>query len=284
MNLSMGTFAYANYPVEEVVRRISDMGYDGIELSAAGEYGRAYPSDYSPERRREVAELAREYDLAVSAYNPEIRSTTGLCLAHPQKEVRTKTVTFIKEATDMAKDLGAATLVVVPGRALFKVNMKDAWAWSLEGFRECVDHAETEGVTLGLEHLTLLEGNIVSTLPDLVRMIEEVDSKNFKAVVDTGHVNVTKESITDYVQILGTNIAHIHWDNNNGFLDAHDPPYVGSMEFSHFFRELGRIGYNGHISVEMGFVYTLDPDTPAERTKLMYDRLLEETKVPLQRS
>jgi sugar phosphate isomerase/epimerase len=176
----------------------------------------------------------------------------------------------------MAKDIEAKVVVVVPGRTLFGVDPGNAWGWSVDGLRKCVELAEKEGVVLGLEHLTLLEGNIVSTLSDITRMIQEVGSKNLKAVIDTGHVNVMSESLTDYVRILGSQIAHVHWDNNDGRMDAHDPPYLGTMHFESFFRELKSIDYSGHVSVEMGFPYSTDPDTPAEMSKKLYDKLVKE--------
>lgn len=277
MKLSMGTFVYVNYSIGETVERVSKLGYDGIELSAASEFGRAYPANYSKEKRREVVRIVRDHGLDISSYNPELRPTLGLCLAHPSAEVRNDTISFIFDAVRMAKDLEAKVVVVVPGRTLYGVDPSNAWRWSVEGFKKCVELAEKEDVILGLEHLTLLEGNIVSTLSDITRMIQEVGSKNLKAVVDTGHVNVMSESLIDYVRTLGSKIAHIHWDNNDGRMDAHDPPHVGTMNFDAFFRELKSIDYSGHLSVEMGFRYSTDPDTPAEMSKKLYDRLVNET-------
>jgi protein FrlC len=276
MKLSIGTFVYVNYSIGETIERVSNLGYDGIELSAASEFGRAYPANYSKEKRREVVKMAKDHGLEISSYNPELRPTLGLCLAHPSVEVRNDTISFICDAVRMAKDLEAKVVVVVPGRALYGVDPTDAWRWSVEGLRKCVELAEKEGVILGLEHLTLLEGNIVCTLSDITRMIQEVGSENLKAVIDTGHVNVMSESLMDYVGRLGSKIAHVHWDNNDGRLDSHDPPHVGTMHFGAFFRELKRINYSGHVSVEMGFLYTTDPDTPAEMSKRLYDRLLAE--------
>ncbi|MEM2955497.1 MAG: sugar phosphate isomerase/epimerase, partial [Nitrososphaerales archaeon] len=90
----------------------------------------------------------------------------------------------------------------------------------IEGFKECTEYAEDREIFLGLEHLTNLEGNIVCTLDDLISMIRDISSKNFGAVIDTGHVNITKESLTDYVKLLKNKIFHIHWDNNDGLIDS----------------------------------------------------------------
>jgi hypothetical protein len=69
MKLSIGTFVYVNYSVSETVERVSKLGYDGIELSAASEFGRAYPANYSKEKRRELIKIVREHSLEISSYS-----------------------------------------------------------------------------------------------------------------------------------------------------------------------------------------------------------------------
>jgi len=274
MKLSIVSALYLNYPIEEVIKRVANMGYNGIELSAISEYGRAYPKDLNIEKRKEILKLAKSFNINICAYNPELRPTLGLCLAHPNKNIRRDTVKYIKDAIDMAADIEAEVVVVVPGRALYNVSKREAWEWSMEGFKESTEYAENRGVLLGLEHLTNLEGNIVCTLDDLISMIKDISSKNFGAVIDTGHVNITKESLTDYVKLLKDKIFHIHWDNNDGLIDSHAPPYEGTLDFTNFFKELKNINYQRYISVEIGFSYSTDPDTPALKSKEMYKKLI----------
>lgn len=63
MKLSIGTFVYVNYSISETVERVSKLGYDGIELSAASEFDRAYPASYSKEKRRELVKIVRDHGL-----------------------------------------------------------------------------------------------------------------------------------------------------------------------------------------------------------------------------
>lgn len=274
MKLSIVSAPYLNYPIEEVIKRVAEIRYDGIELSAISEYGRAYPKDYDIEKRKRIVKLAKSFNIEIAAYNPELRPTLGLCLAHPNVNIRKDTIKYIKDAIDMAADIEAKVVVVVPGRALYNVSKSEAWTWSIEGFKECTEYAEDREILLGLEHLTNLEGNIVCTLDDLISMIKDISSKNFGAVIDTGHVNITKESLTDYVKLLKDKIFHIHWDNNDGLIDSHAPPYEGTLDFTKFFKELKNIDYQRYISVEIGFSYSTDPDTPAVKSKEMYEKLV----------
>lgn len=274
MKLSIVSALYLNYPIKEVIKRIAEIGYEGIELSAISEYGRAYPKDFNIEKRKEILKFAESLNVDICAYNPELRPTLGLCLAHPDKNIRIDTIKYIKDAIDMAADMNAKVVVVVPGRALYNISRRNAWTWSIEGFKECAEYAEDRGVFLGLEHLTNLEGNIVCTLDDLISMIKDISSKNFGAVIDTGHVNITKESLVDYVKLLKDKIFHIHWDNNDGLIDSHAPPYEGTLDFTCFFKELKKVSYQGYISVEMGFSYSTDPDTPAIKSKEMYEKII----------
>lgn len=261
---SYQTFSYLNYPFEEVLERLARFGYKGVEVSAASECGTFYPSLLTEERIKKVVEKAKSLGLEIVSYDCELLPANGWNIASPYTEVREKTVNYINSAILVANQMGAKVVVVVAGRALYGVDKKQAWDWAVQGFKKCSKFAEDYGIYLVLEHLTLLEGNIAVTLGDLLSMIKEVDSKNFAALLDTGHVNVTGESLTDYVLQLGDKLKHIHIDDNDGKSDDHLPPGMGNINFAPLFIALKKINYQGAISVEPGFGSSTDPDSAAQ--------------------
>ncbi len=71
MKLAFNTWVYSSfpiwvpaYPLEETIKRLARIGYDGIEIGAGAPH--AYPAHLTPERRREVRELLDEHGLALS--------------------------------------------------------------------------------------------------------------------------------------------------------------------------------------------------------------------------
>ena len=75
MKPSFNTWVYSSfpvwvsaYPLEEVIKRIARIGYDGIEIGAASPH--AYPEYLTKERRREIRQILDDNGLAVSSMLP----------------------------------------------------------------------------------------------------------------------------------------------------------------------------------------------------------------------
>jgi protein FrlC len=259
------TFSYLNYPFEEVLKRLARIGYKGVEISAASECGTFNYKDLDEKRAKAVVEQSKSLGLKIVSYDCELLPASGWNLASPYENIRKRTVEYICKSAIKAEELTAPVMVIVAGRVMYGTQKSRAWDWVVEGLKECAKVAHDHNVSLGLEHLTLLEGNVVVTLEDLIAMIEDVAHPGLQALLDTGHVNVTKESMTDYIYGLGDKLKHIHLDDNDGNSDDHLPPGMGNMDFAPMFKALKNIGYKAGISVEPSFGFSLDPDTAAKK-------------------
>ena len=263
MKKSYQTGSYLNYPIREVFSRLSGLGYDGIEISAATGCGAFYPSVVTDQEVQTVCGLAKSFDLPVVSYDCELITPSGWNMASDSPSVRQRTVDYVHSAISLAQRMEARFVVVVAGRATYGVRKKDAWKWAVEGFQECASHARSKDIFLGLEHLTPLEGNVVVTLDDVLQMLEDVDSPHLLALLDTGHVGVVGESLVDYVFQLGEKLGHIHVDDNDGTSDDHLPPGCGTINFDPFFCALKKSSYQGYLSIEPSLSFCTDPDSAA---------------------
>jgi len=97
-------------------------------------------------------------------------------------------------------------------------------------------------------------------------MIEEIGSERLGILLDTGHANVNGEDLAKAVASLKDVPFHIHIDDNNGDSDAHRIPGEGNIDFEPFAQALREINYQGFVSAELGFQYTLDPDSAVKKT------------------
>src|ERR687890_410297 len=93
MKLSFNTWVYSSfpiwvpaYPLEETIRRVARIGYDGIEIGAAAPH--AYPAYLSAERRREIKRVLDDNDIVVSAMLPAPGGGPGFNVASPSPEER----------------------------------------------------------------------------------------------------------------------------------------------------------------------------------------------------
>ena len=97
-------------------------------------------------------------------------------------------------------------------------------------------------------------------------MTREIDSKRLGICLDTGHANVNGEDLAQVVCDLKGVPLHIHIDDNNGDSDAHLIPRDGSIDYQPFVRALQEINYQGFVSAELGFQYTLEPGAAVQKT------------------
>ena len=95
-------------------------------------------------------------------------------------------------------------------------------------------------------------------------------------LLDTGHAHINGEPLDQVVLSLQDVPFHIHIDDNDGDIDAHLIPGAGNIDFAPLVGALGRIDYQGFISAELGFQYTLDPDSAVKQTHTALTRLFEQ--------
>ena len=66
----------------------------------------------------------------------------------------------------------------------------------------------------------------------LKQLIEKMNTEKFKGCIDTGHVNCfSKADIIEWIDVLNTDLAHIHINDNHGMTDEHFPAGQGSFDF-----------------------------------------------------
>jgi protein FrlC len=91
MKLSFNTWAYSSFPVwipaytlEETIKRIAAIGYDGIEIGAAAPH--AYPAHLSKGRRKEIKTILDDNGITVSSMLPAPGGGPGFSVASPLVE------------------------------------------------------------------------------------------------------------------------------------------------------------------------------------------------------
>jgi sugar phosphate isomerase/epimerase len=258
------------YTLDETIKRLAKMGYDGIEIGAGAPH--AYPAHLTPERRREVRALLEEHDLELSSMLPAPSGGPGNNPASPVKEERRATVAHYKELIELTAEWGGKTLIYLPGWRIFGTTRRQAWAWSREALTEIAEHAGEHGVTMVIEP-TSHDTNMCESSYDAIELMEDVGSPNVKLMFDSFHVLYRREIISDYVYEMGENLAHIHVSDNDRL-----PPGAGYGDFEGMIDALLDIGYDGWLAMETGFHQRgIEVDKDA-RVSLQYLRELLERK------
>ncbi|NLO01433.1 MAG: sugar phosphate isomerase/epimerase [Bacteroidales bacterium] len=278
MKLSVSTKLYFNYTLEETINRVAAHGYPGIEIWGGRPH--AYYRDMDDESISVVKRALGKNGLEVSGFIPaQFGYPTSLC--SPLQSIRKDSIEYIKNSIDTSLSLGCKKVSLCPGRTLYGQGYTKGMQDLISSLDQLVEYSLKKGVLLLLEPAHMYESDLVLTIEDGVRLIREQKYPNMGIALDTGHCHVNKESLTDSLLIMNSNNipVHIHLDDNNGLSDQHKIPGEGTINFIPFLQVLNKSGYDGFLTVELGFDYTADPDAAAYKSKKAVLALLDEAGI-----
>jgi protein FrlC len=258
--ISFNTWVYScfpswlpSYPLDEVIRRLSGMGYDAIEIGCASPH--AWPDYLSAERRKEIRQLLLNHKLKVSSMLPAPGGGPGNNPSSPTKEEREFTVKHYKDIIRLAHEWECPTVIWIAGWVVFGTHQQQAWQYSLEGLVECARYAKDLGVNIVIEP-TPTDSNLVETADDALLLAEESGEDNVKVMFDTFHALYRNEVPSDYVYRMKDKLAHVHISDTDRL-----PPGQGTCNFDAVLKALKEIRYEGYLTMEVGFhTRKADPD------------------------
>lgn len=257
MKISMSTFVYFRYPLLECLKRLKQIGYDGVELWGGRPH--AYYEDMTDDRIARVKDALETLDLEISNFIPaQFRYPTNI--ACTDEQIRKNSVTYIKRNMDVAERLGSPYISICPGYSMYGDTLEHAHDAMNKSLDELIQYAKPLRTRLLMEPAHPMETDLICTVGDALRMIGRVGRENMGLCVDLGHLAVNKENISETVNIVNGHTVHYHIDDNNGNDDQHLIPGDGSIAFEPFLSNLKRSGYDGFLAVELGYPYTADPD------------------------
>jgi sugar phosphate isomerase/epimerase len=126
MNACCHTSFFLNYPIEEVLRRLGDAGYKGVEISALLECGTYTPEFLHPKRIDQFRRSVEIAGLEIVSYDCELLPPLGRNLASPSKTVRERTKDYIISSISAASNIGVRFVVISAGMTMYGVMKEKA--------------------------------------------------------------------------------------------------------------------------------------------------------------
>jgi fructoselysine 3-epimerase len=269
MKYAFNTWAYSSfpawlpsYPLDEAIRRIAAIGYDGVEIGCAAPH--AWPAYLNKERRAELRNLLEACGLQAVSLLATPGGGPGFNPASPLEEEREATVRYYNEVIDLALDLGAEKVLYIAGWQIFGTSRQQAWDRS----KDCLDrialHADKKGITIVVEP-TAAATNLIETADDAIELMRSVARDNVKVMFDTLHALYRNEIPADYVRVMRGDLVHVHVSDSNRVI-----PGEGRVDWIGLMQALNECGYSGYLTMEIGLdSRAADPDQIA-RTALRY--------------
>jgi sugar phosphate isomerase/epimerase len=252
------------------LEEMAALGFKGVELEGVGEDNLRAVSG----ARQEIKARCDELGLTVVNFCPVLPD-----LVHPEKARRIHALDLFKLGVETASFFGSEMVQTISstppltfvGDTPYKdalafgqryqvevdpaFRWDDLWGWLTDSMGACADEADRAGLKLCLEPRV---GEIVSNTDALLRLMEAVDSDNFGAVLDTGHLHAQKEILPLSVEKLGSRIQYVHASDNDSQTNQHLAPGKGTVDWDGVFLALKKHAFSGYVAVDVGNVPNLD--------------------------
>ncbi|HLI15504.1 MAG TPA: sugar phosphate isomerase/epimerase family protein [Acidimicrobiales bacterium] len=165
---------------------------------------------------------------------------------------------------------------------------------TVEGLRTVARFAASLGITIGLEPYRADAGSLVTTLPDTVRLIDDVGEPNVAVIADTWHFWDLPGIEADLARFADRLVGVQINDRRDPYLGWCDRrlPGDGKIDLRSIFGVLDAAGYDGWYDVEVfsddgrfgsavpDSVWALDPYEVCRRCVSSFERLWSERRRP----
>lgn len=117
---------------------------------------------------------------------------------------------------------------------------------SIETWKQVAETAETRDVLCTVEVVNRFEQYMLNTAAEARSFVEAVDSPNLQIMLDTFHMNIEEDDMTEAIRIAGDQLGHFHVGENN----RRPPRADGNMPWSAIGEALREIEYDGPVVME----------------------------------
>lgn len=227
------------------VRHVARLGFRAVDFATADIM--ALPR----ERQRELRDVARELDVALS-FLPATGPETDIASADPA--VRENGIEYFKRCVQFTADMGSqvfAGIIYSAWQAKVEgiLNDKtDALERSRESLSKILPTAEDCGVWYCLEVVNRYEQYLLNTAEEGIAFVDSLNSPRLKLLLDTFHMNVEEDDIPGAIRQVGNRLQHFHVGEPNRRLPGQGQD--GRMPWAAIFEALRDVRYEGIITME----------------------------------
>lgn len=264
---------YLYYPLEYMLEAQSAAGFQTIELVGQAPHflldHRGYQNP-APVRR-----LAKENGLEIGCFTPECAVYQYL-MCSPDEGFHHRSMEYFKRGVEAAEKLGASKLLTNCIGGTWDEEYERIYDRAVRSLSLLAITAAEHGVTIAVETVRPEESKCMITLPELQRLLHDVNHPNIKAGLDTIAMAVAGETPEEWFRALGKDIIHTHFVDGRPY--GHLVWGDGLFPLGRYLDVLNQYGYDGLISQEItDFRYFDNPaDADMRNYKAFEPYMLEE--------
>jgi len=172
-------------------------------------------------------------------------------LTHDDPAFHQTCFTYLDECLEIASELGAGFVAgpmysaVGKARLVSPEQRKVEWDLAVTNLRKVCRRAGVFGLDLAIETLNRFETDLINTAEDLMRLIDDINEPQAKAVLDGFHLNIEEPDLESAIRRVGDKLIHVQVSEN-----YRGTPGTGQTNWAAWKRGLEAINYQGTISIE----------------------------------
>jgi sugar phosphate isomerase/epimerase len=263
IKLAFSTNAFKRYSLEDSIREIARLHYDGVEILC--DIPHAYPPIFKGEQIESLKKTLASLNTQVSNLNAFTLYALG-DVYHPSwiEDGREMRIEHTIDCIKMAKKIGAKHISTEPGGPVLpeSTDVSQLEKLFLDGLSRVSKIAEEEKVKVLIEPEP---GLLIENSKQFKKLITRVTNSTYVRLnFDIGHFYCVNEDPATLVHELSEYIEHFHLaDIANTRVHNHLIPGNGAIDFRGVFDAMDDIGYNGFVTVEL-YPYQDNPVRTAE--------------------
>lgn len=254
---------YLRYSFEYFLKSMKRLNITFIELWGGAPH--FYVNDLTYMQIKEVYNKIKKHDIEIEFFTPE-QCMYPINLSAKDETLRKRSIDYFIKCVDVSNSLEVSKMLITSGLGYFDEPESECWKRAKESLSQVSEYAESQDITLALEPLSYFESNVVTNIDTLKKMLNDVQSPNLKAMVDTVPMALENETLQQYFETFGKDLIHIHFIDTDTF-HSHLAWGDGKLQLSDYLKVINHYEYPGKLTLELtGSRYTNDPEKALEKS------------------
>ena len=252
LRFGYGTNGFQSHRLDDALRVIADLGYDGVALTIDHMHHDPFAADIVVRTRRLRRQLDR-LGLAV------VIETGARYLLDPWRKHhptlvsagdRSRRTDLLDRAVDIGAELGAEAVSFWSGTLPESDPAEVGWDRLSQGVEHLVTYAQQRAVTVAMEPEP---GMLVSTVDDVFELRRRLgEPEPLRITLDLGHIVCNEpRDLTTTVATAGLLLANVQVDDMVRDVHEHLELGHGDVDFPAALSALAAVGYRGLACLEL---------------------------------
>ncbi|WP_440896578.1 sugar phosphate isomerase/epimerase family protein [Amphibacillus sp. Q70] len=263
---------YRYYDLEYFFKSCSQNKIENVEIWLCPQH--FYINAFFSEKSEKIKKLMEKYKISVKCLCPEQNNPKPNNIAAREENLIQYTYQYFKKVIDLANAINSDLVLITPGWNYYDEDPSKARKRSISMIKKLSDYAQERNITLVLESIWNKSSLVGDTIEKIQQIKGGVNRPNLKLALDLGAINSAQESIEEWFQVFGADIAHCHFVDGNP--TGHLPWGEGELSMENTLKAFSNHNYSGGFSMEYLYQESFkNPEIWDLKTKVQFQKCIK---------